>query len=1117
MLTLLYGADRLEVSREVLSRICGNAARGKSGNILIVPEQYSHETERELCRIGGDSISRYAEVLSFSRLSGRVASIYGGICEEYLDEGGRRLSLYLAAQQVLPQLKYYAAAAGKPSFLQQLGAAVEEFLSYCLSPQDIFRAAARAEGTFSQKLQELGLLYESYLSICKTGRNDPITRLYTLDTQLFEEDYATGKRFYLDGFSDFTAAQRKILQTLLPQADITIALPAGDRSLSIFATAAETMRQLTALAREANVPVERAFFPQAAQRNERISCWLGSVFGETAEIYTEISDEIAVCKANSCAEECAFAVEYVRRLVRQNGEYPLRQAAADERQNLRQDECGEVRQLRQAAADLRQAPRYRDITIAVTSGAAYLPLLHAALRRAGIPAYFAGTIPLVQSPAAAGVLAALRATERYDYEDVMTYLKSAISPVTAEDADYLEQYAYKWSLRGLLWEKQQDDARAEQTRAAVMRPLQTLRGGLRTAPGAGEQAEAVAAFLQEIGLQERLAAESARQSAAGNPQQAQQTEQVYEYLLQALEQIWQIAGRQPMTQETFIRIFELVLGCYQIGTIPANADEVQVAPLASIRHKQTKHLILLGVEEGKFPSFEAAAGLLSDEERKKLLGYGIHVAPAQETRLERELGWIYAALSAVTEEVVLGYSGQASYLVERTTALFPNCRKLRAEDYPYLPDAAAAASVFVRQGRQRLLEPHPALLTQAQMLTQKSRYAFTPLEDETVHGLYGRQIQLSASRIDQFAACKYAFFQRYGLKTQPWKQARFDAPLFGTFVHAILEQTVQETMRRGGFHAVSDEELRTIADRHIQAYAQSVLPELVADSERFRYLFARNRREVLEIVTDVGRELRKSQFVPVDTELSFARDGALPPVAVHAGRGEGQVTGFVDRVDLYETAGTAYYRVVDYKTGQKDFDYASILEGEGLQMLIYLFALRRYGAERYGKPVLPAGVLYVPSRAGMDRIEPGQTAEDVETMRRKKVRRKGLLLDDERVLQAMEDGERPEYLPVQRKKDGLAGDLASREQLALLDRFISGSLERLTDGILSGEVAPDPLVRGPMQSACQYCDYRTVCHQDLCTQARRYLAAVKPEQFWDEVERRVRNGGDADGGTAGGR
>ena len=172
MLRFLLDADRLKNRDALIGRICTRAAEGMQGQILIVPEQYSHAAERALCAAGGDTISRSAEVLSFTRLASRLLSIYGGVCEEYLDKGGRLLSVYLAAEQVRSRLKYYASVSTKPEFLLRLGAAMEEFLSYCLPPEALREAAQRVSGQFAQKLEELSLLYESYLSVCKNGRSD---------------------------------------------------------------------------------------------------------------------------------------------------------------------------------------------------------------------------------------------------------------------------------------------------------------------------------------------------------------------------------------------------------------------------------------------------------------------------------------------------------------------------------------------------------------------------------------------------------------------------------------------------------------------------------------------------------------------------------------------------------------------------------------------------------------------------------------------------------------------------------------------------------------------------------------------------------------------------------
>lgn len=234
---------------ELLARICENAAHGVAGQILIVPEQYSHETERALCECGGDTISRYAEVLSFTRLASRVFSVCGGVCEEYLDENGRILTLYLAAQQVREQLKFYAAVMTRPDFLKQLGALMEELLTSCVTPDALHTAAARLEGRLAQKITELALLYESYLSVCKTGRGDPVTRQMRLCELLDETEFLDGREVFLDGFSDFTALQMQIISAILAHAkNVRVALLTSGGQYAACQTGNETEKQLRQLA-----------------------------------------------------------------------------------------------------------------------------------------------------------------------------------------------------------------------------------------------------------------------------------------------------------------------------------------------------------------------------------------------------------------------------------------------------------------------------------------------------------------------------------------------------------------------------------------------------------------------------------------------------------------------------------------------------------------------------------------------------------------------------------------------------------------------------------------------------------------------------------------------------
>ena len=113
MFKLLLGRAGVGKTSTVLRRLC---AAGK-GQVLLVPEQQSHETERALCAVGGPQINLRAEVLSFSRLANRIFQQAGGLGEEELDPGGRLLLMYRAVQNVSPKLTVYGRPSKRPTFL----------------------------------------------------------------------------------------------------------------------------------------------------------------------------------------------------------------------------------------------------------------------------------------------------------------------------------------------------------------------------------------------------------------------------------------------------------------------------------------------------------------------------------------------------------------------------------------------------------------------------------------------------------------------------------------------------------------------------------------------------------------------------------------------------------------------------------------------------------------------------------------------------------------------------------------------------------------------------------------------------------------------------------------
>ena len=309
--------------------------------------------------------------------------------------------------------------------------------------------------------------------------------------------------------------------------------------------------------------------------------------------------------------------------------------------------------------------------------------------------------------------------------------------------------------------------------------------------------------------------------------------------------------------------------------------------------------------------------------------------------------------------------------------------------------------------------------------------------------------------------------------------------------------------------SVSDAELEALTDQYVETYIHDELNDFQEKSSRFVYLFKRLRENVRRVVKDMADELRVSDFVPLDFELDFSKARDIPPIELGGDQDALSLIGVADRVDGWLHEGKLYLRVVDYKTGQKEFSLSEVLQGMNLQMLLYLFTLSDGAQQRYGHEIVPAGIMYVPARAPMLSADTALDADAVTAERSKELRRSGLLLDSESVKEAWEHGAEKRYIPIKiRYGRPVPDSLASLERLGLLDRHIRRTLSGMAKELRAGSIAADPFFRSQSDNACLRCDYRGACQfaEGRGGEKSRYLPKYSPEEVWALMEEGETNG-----------
>ncbi len=1106
MFKLLLGRAGVGKTSTVLRRLC---AAGK-GQVLLVPEQQSHETERALCAVGGAQINLRAEVLSFSRLANRIFQQAGGLGEEELDPGGRLLLMYRAVQNVSPKLTVYGRPSKRPTFLTSLIATADELKNCCVPPELLVQAGNDVPGPEGDKLRDLGLILSEYQALTAQVALDPTDRLTRAAEKLNICGWARGKEIWLDGFTDFTPQQKEVLRILMVQANsMTVALTCDhleedEGGAGIFSPARRTAHTLLNLAQKEGVLCEVEYL--VTQNSEKVEplCYLEkNLFAEGNQLPVNCGDTIELFQASTLRSEVEWTAARILHLVREEGW------------------------------------RFRDIAVAARDYGVYRDLVESVFGRYGVPVFSSAMTDILEKPVLALVTSALDTVAGgYSYDDVFRYLKTGLTDLPQEDIDLLENYVLKWSIRGGRWTQgkewswhpkgyglawtEEDRAllsRVDIARRRVAAPLETLRKN-KEKTGKG-QAVSLYSFLEEIGLPTRLEERVSALILRNQPALAEEYRQLWGILCGGLEQCAQLLGELSMELEEFALLFRLVLSQYDVGTIPVSLDRVTAGETTRQTGRRMRGLFLLGADDASLPQVGTAPGLLSDDDRAVLAGYGLEMSQSQRDLLYREMTTIYQVCAQPSQKLIVSWSDlgpgggeqRPSFLVGRLQILFRDLKPVREETLEGSFRLEAPLPALEQAGRNRAARQALESLTGYEELVARLDRAAAwergRLSRQAVDRLYGKRVAMSASRMDKYKSCHFSYFMRYGLAAEPRKPAGFTAPEYGTFVHYVLEHVLQE-LGEGEWGAETRRKIHGLTKKAVDHYVVEELGGLEGQSPRFQYLFRRLLRSVQAVVDNVAEELLCSQFKPISFELGFGKNGELPPVELTYGGVTISITGFVDRVDGWQDGEKLYLRVVDYKTGRKSFDLTEVWHGLGLQMLLYLFTLEERGRELYKLPVEGAGVLYLPAREAIIRGSRAMSDEELHKKIDRDLTRSGLVVDDRRILDAMERQGETGYrflpLKVSKSTGQISGEaLASAEQLGKLGKHIQQVLEDICREMASGNIAADPFWRGPEKNACCFCDYAAACHFEPGRggDCKRWLSHIDAQEFWTQLEERL--------------
>ena len=596
VLKFIFGRPASGKTYQILEKIKRQTKTGRQC-VLIVPEQFSFESERAVLRALGDKAALGVTVTSFTRLCDEVGRYAGGIAGVTLTDAQKVIFMSRALRSVEAELTLWRKYCRSVSFAKTMLDTVGEFKINAVSPDKLKAAAKETESAaLKAKLCDTALIYETYDALVGERFLDPADRLTKLYRQLEDFRYFEKKDVFIDSFKGFTGQQFALIDRVLSQADnLTAALtdaPETGGEFGIFSNiraAAEKIRY--AAARYRISEEEPLVLGKPISVSANIAAVERLISGGTPE-KTENDGSLTVCAADTAAEEAEFAVRNIRRLVRTENY------------------------------------RYRDFVIIARDAERYDDFINAACETYGVPCFSDKRRPLSAFPLAALADAAIQAILKGDSESILRFHKTGLGTLNTAEISELENYVTLWNIEGDMWRHEwmmdvrgfvSDDTEPDEKalgeinklRKRAISPLEKLRaefGGT-----AEDMAAALVRLFEECGAAEKLSVMSQKFLNDSEEFSSDVLRQSYDRYMKLLDGITACFGTREVGKQEFHEVLSLAVSFETVGSVPRYLDEVTFGAADRIRPSRPKVAFILGANQGVFPKEISAS---RSEERR---------------------------------------------------------------------------------------------------------------------------------------------------------------------------------------------------------------------------------------------------------------------------------------------------------------------------------------------------------------------------------------------------------------------------------------------------------------------------------------------------------------------
>ncbi len=624
--------------------------------LVVVPEQFTMQTQKEIIRLHPRHGVMNIDILSFKRLAYRVFEDLGVRLPVVLDDMGKSMVLRKVAGMRRGKLGLYKGHLEQTGFISQLKSQISELYQYGITPDmlgDVMREVK--EPLLRQKLLDLEVIYQSFGEYIQEHYVTAEEILDILCKELPRWEKLKDSVVLLDGFTGFTPVQYRLVELFMEYAGDVLCSVTVDPRVNPYKES--SIQHLFHMSKHTVCRLAEMGKRRGIEKKEDVVCdkrpgWRfkdspeldfleQNLYRYKSAVWDKPVNHIQIYKGRRPSEEAAFVCSQIQKMIREEG------------------------------------LRYRDAAVITGDLSVYGRELSYAFDQADIPYFLDDKKSILENPLVELMRAALEAVKDMSYESVFRYLKTGLvydrrrtgeardglreepcerrgpgeaaalyepgisgevsgfgGPAPSgglpsgegafegsrsqmeQMTDRLENYVRALGIRGwkgwdCTWERQYRGSEKlnlrelNEYRQWVLGPLKTLRAAFKAEDATvASVTKALRAYLEELCLREKLEDYKEyflNRKEPGDENLAREYGQVYDRVMELFDRLEGLLGEEKADRKNYAQILDAGFEEIKVGVIPATIDQVMVGDITRSRLEAVKVLFFVGVNEGVVP------------------------------------------------------------------------------------------------------------------------------------------------------------------------------------------------------------------------------------------------------------------------------------------------------------------------------------------------------------------------------------------------------------------------------------------------------------------------------------------------------------------------------------